>query len=75
MKAGAKAAQIEAAFEEAEAQVRRYASDRALLPLLLGDRELRAGMLVFVGVKKVLYRAWVGAAKATEQPRAKGRRS
>lgn len=78
LKAGAKAAQIEAAFEEAEAQVRRYASDRALLPLLLGDRELRAGMLVFVGVKKVLYRAWDGAgeqAEAPKQPRAKGRRS
>lgn len=62
LKTGAKAGQIEAAFEEAEAQVRRYASDRALLPLLLGDRELKAGMLVFVGAKKVLYRAWDGGA-------------
>lgn len=38
--------------------MRRYASDQALLPLLLGDRELKAGMLVFVGAKKVLFRAW-----------------
>lgn len=60
LKSGAKARQIEAAFEEAAAQVRRYASDRALLPLLLGDRELKAGMLVFVGAKKVLFRAWEG---------------
>jgi Predicted AAA-ATPase/PD-(D/E)XK nuclease superfamily len=63
LKTGAKSAQIEAAFAEAEAQVERYASDRALLPLLLGDRALRAGMLVFVGAKKVLFRPWDGAAK------------
>lgn len=63
LKTGAKAGQIEAAFAEAEAQVRRYASDQALLPLLLGERELKAGMLVFVGAKKVVYRAWDGGAK------------
>jgi hypothetical protein len=55
---GAKPAQIEAAFAEAERQVERYASDAALLPLLVGDRELKAGMLVFVGTKKVLFRGW-----------------
>src|SRR5262249_48815031 len=38
LKAGAKAAQIEGAFAAAEQQVRRYASDQALLPLLLGER-------------------------------------
>jgi hypothetical protein len=58
LKTGAKPAQIEAAFVEAEAQVARYASDRALLPILLGDRALKAGMLVFVGSKRVLFRAW-----------------
>ncbi|HSN98131.1 MAG TPA: AAA family ATPase [Candidatus Nanopelagicales bacterium] len=72
LKAGAKAAQIEAAFAEAEAQVARYASDRALLPLLLGDRELKAGMIVFVGAKKALFRPWEGAAPAS--PR-KGRKA
>jgi len=79
LKTGAKAAQIEAAFAEAEAQVARYASDRALLPILLGDRALKAGMLVFVGAKKVLFRPWDGAApkasakggkKAAGRPRA-----
>ncbi|MFO0760361.1 MAG: AAA family ATPase [Byssovorax sp.] len=61
LKAGARPARIEAAFAEAEGQVSRYAEDQALLPVLLGDRELRAGMLVFVGAKKVLYRAWPAA--------------
>ena len=62
LKTGDRAPQIEAAFAEAEAQVTRYASDQALLPMLLGDRELRAGMVVFVGAKKVLYRPWGGGA-------------
>jgi hypothetical protein len=31
---------------------------------LLGDRELKAGMLVFVGTKKLLFRAWKGEEKA-----------
>ncbi len=57
LKAGSKAAAIEAAFAEAEAQVARYAGDEALLPLLVGDRALKAGMVVFVGTKKVLFRA------------------
>jgi hypothetical protein len=71
VKAGAKAAQIEAAFTEAEAQVRRYASDPALLPLLLGDRALKAGMLVFVGAKRVLFRPWDGGAKPAPKKRGK----
>jgi hypothetical protein len=54
LKTGAKPAQVEAAFAAAEAQVARYASDPALLPILLGDRALKAGMLVFVGAKRVL---------------------
>lgn len=46
------------------------ASDRALLPLLLGDRALKAGMLVFVGAKKVLYRPWDGATAQVPKNRA-----
>jgi len=60
LKTGAKPSHIEAAFAEAEAQVERYSSDQALLPMLLGDRQLKAGMLVFVGAKKVLFRPWGG---------------
>lgn len=74
LKTGAKAEQIEAAFEEAEAQVARYASDPVLMPMLLGDRELKAGMLVFVGAKKVLFRPWErDAPKKAARRTAKGR--
>ncbi len=76
LKTGARPAQIEAAFAEAEAQVARYASDAELLPLLLGDRALKAGMLVFVGAKKVLFRPWEGGApKAPAAGRKKAARS
>ena len=74
LKTGAKPAQIEAAFAEAETQVARYASDKALLPILLGDRALKAGMLVFVGAKRVLFRPWDGGAKRAPQKRGKSRR-
>jgi Predicted AAA-ATPase/PD-(D/E)XK nuclease superfamily len=73
LKTGAKPARIEAAFAEAEAQVGRYASDRALLPMLLGDRALKAGMLVFVGAKRVLFRPWDGPAKGAPAKRGKKR--
>jgi hypothetical protein len=56
--ASARSAQIDAAFAEAEAQVERYASDKELLPILLMNRELKAGMIVFVGTKRVLFRPW-----------------
>ncbi len=72
LKTGAKPAQIEAAFAEAEAQVVRYAADPALMPMLLGDRELKAGMLVFVGAKKVLFRPWERG--ATKAPAARGKK-
>ncbi len=55
---GAKTTHIDAAFAQAQAQVERYASDTALLPLVKGDRELKAGMLVFLGAKKILFRPW-----------------
>jgi hypothetical protein len=71
LKTGAKPSQIEAAFAEAEAQVAHYASDQALLPMLLGDRALKAGMLVFVGAKKVLFRPWDGGAKGALEKRKK----
>ncbi len=42
----------------------QYASDQALLPLLVGDRELKAGMIVFKGVKTYEFRPWPPEAKA-----------
>ncbi len=74
LKTAAKPAQIEAAFAEAEVQVARYASDAALLPILLGKRELKAGMLVFVGAKKVLFRPWEGGKSAPLAKKAAGRK-
>ncbi len=71
LKTGARPAQIEAAFGEASGQVERYAKDQALLPLLLGERELKAGMVVFVGAKKVLFRAWGGDEKRAPKKRGK----
>src|SRR5262249_29655066 len=74
LKAGSKPAAIEAAFAEAERQVARYANDQALLPVLVGDRALRAGMVVFVGTKKVLFRAWPAVEEAAKgKGRAKGK--
>lgn len=66
---GARPAQIEAAFAAAREQVDRYLSDTALLPLLRGTGDLRSGALVFVGVKRVLFRPWPeGGALAAEVP-------
>jgi hypothetical protein len=75
LKVGAKPAQIEAAFAEAEAQVARYSADPALLPLLLGQKKLKAGMLVFIGAKKVLFRPWDGEARRTPEKPKKPARS
>jgi hypothetical protein len=54
----AKASQIDAAFAQARRQVERYASDTALVSLLSAGKELKAGSLVFIGAKKVLFRPW-----------------
>ncbi|HSN98798.1 MAG TPA: AAA family ATPase [Candidatus Nanopelagicales bacterium] len=60
----AKAAEIEAAFAEAEKQVARYASDQRLVPLLTRGRDLKAGSLVFVGAQSVSFRAAGGGAES-----------
>ncbi len=54
----AKPAEIERAFEQAYVQLERYTSDTALVPLLTLGKELRAGALVFVGARDVLFRPW-----------------
>jgi hypothetical protein len=56
--AAAKGPQVEKAFSEAARQVARYASDERLVPLLTQGQSLKAGTLVFVGAKKVLFRPW-----------------
>ena len=49
---------IESAFAQAGQQLARYTSDAELLPMLTLGKELRAGALVFVGAREVLFRAW-----------------
>ncbi len=58
LKTEAKKAEIEAAFEQAMGQLDRYGSDQTLVPLLTLGKELKAGVLVFVGAKDVLFRPW-----------------
>ena len=55
---GATAAKIEQAFSQAEAQIARYASDPRLVPLLTRGKPMKAGALVFVGARKVVFRPW-----------------
>jgi hypothetical protein len=77
---GAKSAAIETAFKQAEEQVARYAGDDRLVPLLTQGQALKAGMLVFVGAQRVVFRPWGGAAagggsegeKKTRKRRARG---
>jgi hypothetical protein len=56
--AGARDPSIEKAFAQAAEQVSRYASDERLVPLLTQGQALRAGALVFVGSRRVLFRPW-----------------
>ncbi len=55
---GASAEAIESAFAQAATQIDRYASDASLVPLLLHDRALKAGTLVFLGAKEIQFRPW-----------------
>jgi hypothetical protein len=58
LKTSAKQADIERAFAEAAAQLERYSSDEALLQALTRGKEHKAGTIVFVGARDVLYRPW-----------------
>lgn len=66
--AGAKRAQIEKAFAQAAEQVARYAGDDRLVPLLTRGQVLKAGSLVFVGAKQVLFQAWPPAKAPPNKP-------
>lgn len=49
--------EIDAAFKQAEGQLRRYLSDAELVPAVTRGLTLRAGTLVFVSSKEVRFRA------------------
>ncbi len=72
LKTQAKSAEIEAAFEQAYQQLDRYGSDQKLVSLLTRGKEFRAGVLVFVGAKTVLFRPWPREEAAVKKKR--GRR-
>ncbi len=57
----------EKAFEQADEQLSHYASDKALVEMLSKGQELRAGALVFVGSKQVLFRPWPSPTKAARR--------
>jgi hypothetical protein len=52
-------AKRQATFAEAEEQLKRYASDPNLVPMLTRGLKLKAGTLLFVGGKEVQWREWV----------------
>lgn len=59
---------IEKAVEQGYAQIERYVADREVMAELTLGRELKAGVLVFVGLKEVFFRAWP---KEEKKPAAK----
>ena len=62
-------AKIDAVVEQGYKQIDKYASDKDLVEMMTFGRQLRAGVLVFVGLKDVFFRAWPRPAKA-EKPKA-----
>jgi hypothetical protein len=58
VKTNASAATIDKAVEQGYAQVERYTSDKGIVAMLTLGNAFKAGVLVFVGLKKVLFRAW-----------------
>jgi PD-(D/E)XK nuclease superfamily len=67
---------IEAAFAQAGAQLGRYMSDSGLLSIVSQGKEMRAGTLVFVSGREVLFRSWEPGDKPAsargKAPRPKG---
>lgn len=47
------------AFAQAEAQLRKYASDQQLVPMLTRGLQMKAGTLLFVGLREVQWREWL----------------
>ncbi|MBK9264815.1 MAG: AAA family ATPase [Polyangiaceae bacterium] len=61
VKTDATDADIEDAVAKGFAQIERYAADEDLVEMLTLGNHLRAGVLVFVGAKDVLWRGWTKA--------------
>ena len=57
---------IKKAFADGMAQIEKYTSDKRLIPMLTQGRDLKAGVLVFVGLKEVKYKAWEGTVEQAD---------
>ena len=49
---------IEQAIQQGFEQIQKYAADKDLVAMLTRGHSLKAGVLVFVGLKDVLFRGW-----------------
>ncbi len=66
VKTKASPAAIDKAVADGVAQIEKYAADKALVDMLTRGKELKTGVLVFVGLKDVLFRPWPPPAKVEE---------
>ncbi|MBK9259290.1 MAG: AAA family ATPase [Polyangiaceae bacterium] len=62
---------IEKTVEQGYAQIDKYAADRDVIESLTLGRELKAGVLVFVGLKDVFFRPWPRPAKKAATKKSK----
>lgn len=67
LKTQTKKAEIDKVVARAYEQLERYASDQTLVPLLTRGKHLKAGALIFVGGKEVLFRPWPPAPAAAKE--------
>jgi hypothetical protein len=70
VKTNANAATIDKAVEQGYTQVEKYTSDKGIMEMLTLGNSFKAGVLVFVGLKNVLFRPWPGP-KSVAKPMAK----
>ncbi|HRI66550.1 MAG TPA: AAA family ATPase [Polyangium sp.] len=63
VKTKASSAAIEKAVADGVTQIEKYVADKALVDMLTRGKELKTGVLVFVGLKDVFFRPWPAPAK------------
>ena len=72
LSAKATEAKIEEAFQKAEAQLAKYASDPVLVPILTKNHAMKSVAVVFVGTKEIRCRPWPkGSGEAFVVPKRK----
>jgi hypothetical protein len=66
VKTNASPATIDKAVEQGYTQVEKYTSDKGIMEMLTLGNSFKAGVLVFVGLKNVLFRPWPKPAPAAK---------